>query len=112
MSITRVGFILQNEQAYVVPPPEYNQFSPPKDIQTIYVPPENAVNIPETFGVDVGSSFGYESPEEEVRLNPAASSFSFDSPAFNPPQVGSNPSSNPKPPAKLSLMSQLSHICA
>jgi hypothetical protein len=78
----------QNEQAYVVAPPEGNQFTPPKDIQTIYVPPENAINVPDTFGVDVGSSFGYGAPEEQsapLRISP--SGFSFDNPSFNPPQV-------------------------
>ena len=82
----------------MVPPPEANQFNPPKDIQTIYVPPENAINIPDNFGVDVASSFGYGSPGQvfseytdqqtaQLNANPAQASFSFDSPAFNPPQV-------------------------
>ncbi len=76
----------QNEQGYVVAPPEGGQFNPPKDIQTIYVPPENAINIPENFGVDVGSSFGYDE-SAQLALSPSSSSFSFDNPAFNAPQV-------------------------
>ena len=90
----------QTEQEYVVPPPEANQFNPPKEIQTIYVPAENAINIPDNFGVDVGSSFGYGAPGQvfpeytdqqsaQLNANPAQASFSFDSPAFNPPQVKS-----------------------
>ena len=90
MSLHSIRCSFQNEQAYVVAPPENNQFSPPKDIQTIYVPPENAINVPNIFGVDVGSSFGYEAQEEQsaqLQLAPAASGFSFDNPSFNPPQV-------------------------
>jgi hypothetical protein len=80
--------IFQTEQGYVVPPPEGNGFTPPKDIQTIYVPPENAINIPDTFGVDVGSSFGYQADQSsQLSISPASSSFSFDNPAFNAPQV-------------------------
>lgn len=84
-------FVLQTEQGYAVPPPEGSGFSPPKDIQTIYVPPENAINIPDSFGVDVGSSFGYQADQSsQLAISPASSSFSFDNPAFNAPQVNYN----------------------
>ncbi len=56
----------QNEQGYVVAPPDNSGFVPPKDIQTIYVPAENAINVPQNFGVDVGSSFGYSSPDSVI----------------------------------------------
>merc|ERR1712008_669694 len=36
-------------------PPDSNQFKPPSDIRTIYVPYENAVNVPDIFDVSVGA---------------------------------------------------------
>ena len=43
------------------PNPNQNNFSPPNpdDIRTIYVPYDDAVNVPDVFDVSVGSSFGY-----------------------------------------------------
>ena len=34
-------------------------FDPPTEIRTIFVPIENAINIPETFDINLGTSFGY-----------------------------------------------------
>jgi len=34
-------------------------FDPPSEIRTIYVPVENAINVPEIFDISVGTSFGY-----------------------------------------------------
>jgi len=33
-------------------------FDPPSEIRTIYVPIENAINVPENFQIDIGTSFG------------------------------------------------------
>lgn len=34
-------------------------FDPPSEIRTIFVPIENAINVPNTFDISVGTSFGY-----------------------------------------------------
>ena len=34
-------------------------FDPPTEIRTIFVPIENAINIPDTFDINLGTSFGY-----------------------------------------------------
>jgi len=36
-------------------------FDPPSDIRTIFVPIENAINVPNTYDISVGTSFGYNS---------------------------------------------------
>eukprot|EP00095_Tigriopus_kingsejongensis_P011833 maker-scaffold412_size179788-snap-gene-0.20 protein:Tk11833 transcript:maker-scaffold412_size179788-snap-gene-0.20-mRNA-1 annotation:"kxy xw signal peptide domain protein" len=45
---------------FVVEEPVDSQFSPPAEdeIRTIYVPVENAINIPSNFDVNIGTSFG------------------------------------------------------
>ena len=46
----------------IVEEPANSQFSPPDedDIRTIYVPFENAVNVPQNFQLNLGTSFGYD----------------------------------------------------
>ena len=34
-------------------------FDPPTEIRTIFVPIENAINIPDSFDINLGTSFGY-----------------------------------------------------
>lgn len=85
---TPVGSSLGN---YNPGPPTNNQFNPPKpdDIKTIYVPYEDAVNVPGVFDVSVGSSFGYSEPvNQPPPANPAPSSYdnpisSFDAPIYD-----------------------------
>ena len=60
--------------------------------RTIYVPYENAVNVPDVFDVSVGSSFGYSEPNPQPNYNspslPNLSSYdnpisSFDAPIYD-----------------------------
>lgn len=46
---------------YVVEEPADSKFTPPDedDIRTIYVPLENAVNVPDSYTLSLGTSFGY-----------------------------------------------------
>ena len=71
---------------YQAPPPRENTgFTPPQDdqIRTIYVPLENAVNVPEQFNINVGTSFGL-----GAKKRPAVPSYdnpisSYDAPIYN-----------------------------
>ena len=62
--------------------------------RTIYVPYENAVNLPDVFELDVGSSFGYAEngaepqPQQIIHGAPLPSSYdnpisSFDAPIYD-----------------------------
>jgi len=44
-------------------------FDPPTEIRTIFVPVENAINIPDTFDISVGTSFGYNKNNKETFPN-------------------------------------------
>lgn len=44
-------------------------FDPPTEIRTIFVPVENAINIPNTFDISVGTSFGYNKNNKETFPN-------------------------------------------
>jgi len=67
------SYIVEDVQASKAPPPQPSAPAPanayqfnapnPKDIHTVYVPFENAVNVPATYDVSVASSFGYQSGE-------------------------------------------------
>ena len=56
--------------------------------RTVYVPYENAVNVPGVFDVSVGSSFGYSEPT----ARPVASNPSYDNPisSFDAPIYDEN----------------------
>ncbi len=60
--------------------------------RTIYVPYDSAVNVPEIFDVNVGSSFGYSEPQQQQQpsysFNPGSSAYdnpisSFDAPIYD-----------------------------
>jgi len=60
-------------------------FDPPTEIRTIFVPIENAINIPETFDINLGTSFGYNSKKNSQAGFPnfpnfGAGASSYDSP--------------------------------
>jgi len=60
-------------------------FDPPTEIRTIFVPIENAINIPETFDINLGTSFGYNRKKNSQAGFPNFPSFgagasSYDSP--------------------------------
>ena len=89
-------FFLQLGQYNNPAPPTNNQFNPPNpdDIKTIYVPYEDAVNVPGVFDVSVGSSFGYSEPApvpvpaSPAPVNTISSSYdnpisSFDAPIYD-----------------------------
>lgn len=59
------------ESSRPVPPPGHSLFSPPSEdeIRTIYVPLENAVNVPEQYTLDIGTSFGYKEKKEVRALD-------------------------------------------
>ena len=78
---------------YDAAPPTQNQFSPPEpdDIRTIYVPYDNAANVPDVFDVSVGSSFGYNEPAPEP-VKPVTPPSSYDNPisSFDAPIYDEN----------------------
>ena len=78
---------------YDASPPTQNQFNPPEpdDIRTIYVPYDNAANVPDVFDVSVGSSFGYSEPAPEP-VKPATPPSSYDNPisSFDAPIYDEN----------------------
>ena len=59
--------------------------------RTIYVPYENAVNVPDIFDVSVGAGFGY-SDQPPVTKSPAAVQSSYDNPisSFDAPIYDEN----------------------
>ena len=52
-------------------PPAGSQFSPPSDeeIRTIYVPLENAINVPQHYQLSLGTSFGYKDKDKRRLRN-------------------------------------------
>lgn len=55
-------------------------FDPPSEIRTIFVPIENAINIPDTFDISVGTSFGYNKNKESFPNFSADSDSSYNNP--------------------------------
>lgn len=82
--------LLKGYVSDVAPPAQESKFSPPKpeSVRTVYVPYENAVNVPGVFDVSVGSSFGYSEPT----ARPVASNPSYDNPisSFDAPIYDEN----------------------
>ena len=79
-------YVEESKPAPAPPAGTPNLFNPPedKDIRTIYVPFENAVNVPDNFDINVASSFGYTSPSASQDYKfpnfPDSSSPSYDNP--------------------------------
>lgn len=83
------------EVQFVVEEPEDSQFTPPADeeIRTIYVPVQNAVNIPTSFDIDIGTSFGL--GKKKRGKKPGFSNFPVGSGAtLSPPPSYDNPISS------------------
>jgi hypothetical protein len=55
-------------------------FDPPTEIRTIFVPVENAINIPDTFDISVGTSFGYNKNKETFPTFSSESESSYNNP--------------------------------
>jgi len=83
-------------------------FDPPTEIRTIFVPVENAINIPDTFDISVGTSFGYNKNNKETFPNfSSESDSSYNNPisSYDAPIAPSNKenSVSAKKPAKDSI---------
>jgi len=48
-------------------------FDPPTEIRTFYVPIENAINIPDSYDINVGTSFGYNKNSNKEYLSGSSS---------------------------------------